>query len=307
MTRSLLFLLFLIPILSSAQEFTTDGNTWTQTGEDLVANRFPFYLSTDGDTTISGQTYRRVFAQDEVYLPTPTYVGAIRELDDKIYVVPAENTPAEEFLIYDWQAQAGDTLSAREFSWVVVDEIIDFTLLNGATKKQFNCSRYRVQFGADTVRLPLTIIEDIGCVDYTFLLDPFFDIPSGSFGDLFASPESVRCFSNNEELLWQDPNIQSCNDIIAGQQDLLPSIDYRIAPNPVRDQIQLYGPISRFPLVLDLRLYDARGRLNQRWPETLLAWPRALDVSNVPPGMYTLQIIEKGQEAEPVNIKLIKL
>ncbi len=101
--------------------------------------------------------------------------------------------------------------------------------------------------------------------------------------------------------------IQSYDPTTTNQQDPIPSLGYRVVPNPVRDQIQLYGPISRFPLVLGFRLYDAQGRIVQRWSETLTIWPRALDVSRFPSGLYVLSIIEKGREDELAHIKLIVL
>ena len=307
MKRSTLFLIFLLPLLTNAQQFTDNGNTWVQKGEDLVATRFPFYLTTDGDTTINGMAYRKVYAQDAVYLPTSSYVGAVREENDQVYVVPAEMSPAEEFLIYDWQAQAGDTLSTKEFSWVIVDEVTNINLLNGTSRKQFNCSRYQVQSTPDPVRLPLTIIEGIGCTDYAFLLDPFFEVPGGSFGDLFASPEELRCFSSNEVLLWQNENISTCDTIISSQQELIPISNYSVAPNPVRRQIQLYGPASQSNSVFSVHLYNTQGQLCQSWTEMVGTWPRAFDVSTLPAGLYTLFIKESEKANSSTVLRVVKL
>jgi hypothetical protein len=285
-------LFLLLPVLLVSQSFTSAGNEWVQTGENLVGWRYPVYLNIEGDTSINGTAYRTVYYQDQEFYPVPEYVGAVREENDSVYVIPADNEPLEEFLIYDWTAIVGDTLSQNEFSWIVVENLTTITLLNGMERKQFDCGHYRIQSVVDTIRSPLTIIEGIGCTDYGFLLDPFFDL-LGAF-PLVILPEDMRCYSNDNELLWQQQNLIACDSIIVSNNHLRSDNMLSISPNPVIDHLTIELPDGVDMKALRIIIFDSNGRIMRKhtlsWePETL-----ELTVGEFPSGLYFLQLSIDG-------------
>lgn len=283
-------LLLFLPVILASQDFTAIGNRWVQTGENLVGDKYPVYLELQGDTTINGTTYSSAYFQDDVYTPVQEYIAAVREENDSVYVIPADSDTSEELLIYDWTVTVGDTLKNEVFSWIVVENITTTNLLNGEERKQFDCGRYSTMpSNADTVRIPLTIIEGVGCIDYGFILNPLFKLPLNTFS-LFSGPEDIRCYSNNNELLWQNEEVIDCDSIIVATEDIALPSTFSLAPNPVSDRLILELPLDYDKQHLDCRIINSCGQTIRRISKYILTQKIELDVSGLPNGCYFLQV-----------------
>ncbi|MEL7220832.1 MAG: T9SS type A sorting domain-containing protein [Bacteroidota bacterium] len=287
----LILLFLLLPFIALlSQNFATVGNVWIQTGENLVGDKYPVYIELQGDTIINNKIYSSAYFQDDVFMPVQEYIGGIREENDSVYVIPANAESSEELLIYDWTVTVGDTLKSETFRWIVVEEIITIGLLNGEERKQFNCGRYSTMpSNTDTVRIPLTIIEGVGCIDYGFILNPLFELPLSTFS-LFSSPEGIRCYSNNIELLWQNEEVIDCDSIIVATHNTMFNQTLSIAPNPVRDRLKLVLSSDYNQQYLDCRIITFSGQTIREISKYRTTEELEFDVSRLPPGGYFLQI-----------------
>lgn len=297
-------LFVLLPALLCSQTFTAEGNEWIQKGENLVGWKYPVYIEMQGDTIINGKIYSSAYFEDQEYIPVPEYIGAVREENDSVYVIPANADSSEEFLIYDWTVIIGDTLKSNAFSWIVVEDILTINLLNGEERKQFDCGRYRVQFN-DTIRSPLTIIEGVGCTDYGFLLNPLFNLPPGNF-QLFSSPEDIRCYLNNSELLWQNEEVVDCDSVIvATEENIVSNHTFSIIPNPVIDRLEVKLPQGMTGEVTNFLVLDMKGQIVKNITKSFLFGVLEVDVSGLPPGLYFLAL--SNNELQRYTSKFIKL
>ncbi len=125
-----LFLLIFPLILLRAVVLASFPNTWHEvffSGSGFVNNQPPnamyctFYLS--GDTTISDMTYQKLYIDGDYPGQTGTlsnkYVASLRTTSDgqKVYI----NTNNEEYLLFDFSVNVGDTCHA----YFGVDAIFD--------------------------------------------------------------------------------------------------------------------------------------------------------------------------------------
>ena len=66
------------------------------------------------------------------------------------------------------------------------------------------------------------------------------------------------------------------------------TIDFQVTPNPTRNQVQLRLPAD-LPSIENIQLVDMQGRIVRNW--TSLPSAHSLDLSEITPGLYMLQIV----------------
>jgi len=305
MLRSSILTLCFFPLFLLAQSFADDGNHWVLSSKSLVNALYPMYLETAGDTLISDTLYQKVFISEDFY-PEPTYIGAIRQEGSQVFMVPTNPSTPYSFLIYDWSMIPGDTISNLPNNWVTVDSISTITLNNGSEKKVFACTQSRINFNLDTLQFPRTIIEDIGVLGSDFILNPFSNLSSNSFAFPYSSPFDIRCFSQQEELLWQHPAFQECDKIIVEVTSPLVNQAVKIYPNPANSNLHISWDLTSSPSSLCFQIFDTYGRLLYKVTPDALSSNFTIDISDLQAGMYILQCLPKDHPEGIISQKFFK-
>ena len=235
----------------------------------------------NGDTIISGTTYKKVFSLFDSTLTNPysTYYAAIREQNKKIYTVIG-NLP--EHLLYDFNLLTGDTIhydyslfshSSYSFSRIVT-KIDSMLLLDGRYRKRFIFD----PVGNSTID---TVVEGIGSIMWVGLFNPLINTMC-TCGDEYE----VTCIKQNDTVLYlKNP---ACNHCFCTFLTTINGIERESAtfiyPNPTSGQFCIETN-TMDKLTVDL--YDLNGR--HVYSKTV-SDQEIVDVTALNEGVYTLTI-----------------
>ncbi len=165
-----------------------------------------------GDTIINSLQYHKLYLElGDTLTPQITFVGALRELNKKIYITSFAFAAYlnQEWLLYDFSVQVGDTIKHDPnygYPYTVISDI-DSVLIDGAFRK-----RYKVDRGFTDY-----ITEGIGSVTKG-LLDHITPIPTGICG---TSSDHI-CFEENGVVKYLNPAFSDCSSTqrIAGINEI---------------------------------------------------------------------------------------
>ena len=284
--RGLFLYLFLSPILGFAQAHVRliDEPTrmWTSsyggTVDAYCSDTWETTFWLAGDTLISDTMYQKVASRTYYY---QGYINApmnacttsfyfddvsrfVREVDHMVY---ARLSNSSERLIYDFNAEIGDTIPFpwnldNSYTYGVVDEI-DSVEVNGTYRKRFRIPE-DPQLGGDD---PF-IVEGIGGCNGPF---------QGLHGQIGLSHfVALICVAEQDEVIYGDPNCSFITSIAVqrARHELL------ITPNPSNGHFRLSGlaPSERYMVL------DAAGRVLVTGSST------ELDMRPYPDGLYLLRV-----------------
>ncbi len=256
-----------------------------------------FMLSSQ-DTVVNSHTYRNVFqlGHGKVYfaciepplgsttpLPTvPLLGGLIREEGRKVYFW--RTYWPEEYLAYDFDQEAGDTVLIYQyyFPYNVIIDTVEEIELQGRIFKQ-----YVLKQGNDN-QIVDKFIEGIGSIHSSFSTD---------FGGLQLM--ELVCYSRNDTILYQKydscafyelpGSTTSINEDLPFKVDEL-SVVKLIYPNPSATFANLiFRNISNY----SVEVFDLKGRLIKEH-SIINSDEIKIDISLFYQGVYILQIKENG-------------
>jgi hypothetical protein len=114
-----------------------------------------------------------------------------------------------------------------------------------------------------------------------------------------VEPKNIRCFSTNNQLLYQDPNVANCYVLSNTEETTLNRIE--IIPNPISDDavIQFAIPLESSA---QLNIYNISG--NKIFTQSIESGTvsERFSFENLPAGLYFYQINQKG-----INLKTGRL
>lgn len=263
-TAFLLILVLLFPFASKEQTYTPFPDSsalWQEVLLPYPPGPMPAYLehihyTVSGDTLINSTLYKKLFKTD--YNPLcfqnftgPYFFGGIRNDSNERKVYYYDVSTSEEWLLYDFTLNVGDTVPPT-YNNVSYPELyvesIDSVLIGSDFRKRFIYSQETYQ--------PIQVIEGIGA-------------ESGLLGYMvfFESINYLRCFHQNDSLLWINPRADSCN--LETDTCLAISVPERIPdnrlmliyPNPASDHIylHLYPEILRPSADIRIEIYNSFG------------------------------------------------
>ena len=233
------------------------------------------------DSVLYSEIYRsEAFLSEDIDTANAIYMGGMREDGNKhIYFKPdttdqiysnncyTENQTSDEFVLYNFDLEIGDTFYINPFSYYEVVLDIDSILVDSSYRKRFLMYD---QLGGDIW------IEGIGSEKSLF----------GSICYVFEGFEMLLCYEDPSTFYmgeWND--LERCTDFIVGYSDQ-PDLSFRIFPNPVfsNESIRIMGQANGN---LTIELFDLAGKQLQR-----------IDVSNLPydmrvlapPGVYLISL-----------------
>lgn len=226
-----------------------------------------------GDTTIQDQSYTKVyvdtyFIQDSSF----SYQGAYRTEGERVYYL--EKNSSDEYLLYDFSLQVGDTLPHKETERKFLISKIDTIYYYGRLRKR---QTFKLAFNTGS------IMEGIGS---------YFGPFGTRYWDALDSQYTLQCFKEG-----YDPKRKNlvCEDIplfISTKEEEKTSI--QLYPNPSKGLFTLHN-FGTKPMAV--KVYDGKGNLcvELQTSETLLT----IDLTPQPKGIYYLKTSE-GQVAKLV-------
>jgi hypothetical protein len=201
---------------------------------------------------------------------------------NKIYDYPTDCTPPQMRLLYDFDAQPGDTVFVND-CWCD-----NFYVIDSVKIQNFNGKDLRVQYTSD---LMMTICEMIfNDVIYEKIGGRGFIYPESGFYQ-FNTPAFLRCYEDSEiGLINFTHDRGECLYFPVSRSPASFSSPVRAYPNPAGDKLHVEHPLGS-----SLALYDASGRrfLRQKTLGERTEW----DVSHWPRGLYFLRVSD-GQGRE---------
>ncbi len=266
----------------------------------------PYYeeIYTCLDTVLDGKAYSQIYNSFYAFNgPSPGYyAGGLRSENDKVWFKPS--TSSDELLIYDFSAQAGDTVHLwRNYVIWATPELdtlenvtfivtkVDSVLLHDGWHKRWKARCYNGYYAFETW------IEGLGSTNGVF--DRYIC-------GIFGSVAKVNCFWHNGQTEYSYAPGVSCDNIAfpgclvsTSTSQPLP-LGVSISPNPFTDvlTISFSGEISASTQV---KLYDILGNAvefhSQKVGNTL-----RLERKNLPHGIYFLNIEQAGKRQ---NFKLL--
>lgn len=237
------------------------------------------YTKFERDTTIGSITYKRVWVATDAAMTQWQDYGIIRE-DAQKRVFYSFTEPAFEYLLYDFNSAAGDTLYLHgNISPYVLDSLGTYTLVTGEQRKKFMLH----YTGYDCSE---TWVEGIGCITYGIL--------NGGFCGLVGDNPKMICGWENDTIKYHWIQYPDCF-IFTGINNLSQNGQtITVFPNPASDAITVEIKTG-ITGSLHIEIMDLTGRIfyKQELSPTTSVIP--LDDNTIPAGLYLYRIVS-GKE-----------
>lgn len=270
----ILILLSIVCNLSIAEnwDMLKTGKLWSNlcitydpnmTDNSLTTN----FVKFEGDTLIEGKTYKLILQTEDENMVKWSLQGYVREeITEGLYL---RRLNGVEEILYKYNLNVGDSIATiNRFIGVpkYIIEKIDSVLINNVFRR-----RYTMTYD-NTTSLKETWIEGIG--SSKGILSSCLDVTGASF--------RLLCYSENEVLMYNDPEYPDCYYYTRTSIDKLISTDDTISvyPNYSQDNITISSTKYK-----QLRVYNANGFLFDTLDlgtQTVII----LNIINYPKGLY---------------------
>lgn len=262
------FILSLGLQFTNAQNYTpllSPQNTWTVEYVDYL--QFPYRIEKvtyrhEGDTTINNHTYK-IYGKEVWPFSGPAY---LREDNTQKKVFQYSASSSEECVLYDFSAQAGDTLHLCHFI-IVIDSIGTTTLSNGDVRK---------------------ILYHHGTVDGTYYIEGVgSDVGFLEISEPIGPPSvEMMCYKNGEEDIFGD----RCGEVSSILETASFSNRSLVYPNPGSGSIKFKQKISpnvRYVIRNTLGAEIQKGTYENT----------AIDIQFLKPSIYFIEIIDEDNQS----------
>lgn len=260
--------------------FPDSAAIWVQVYETMIVPPpFPDFEVTatanfcmDGsDTTISANIYTVIERCEGVY------VGALREDSGDVYFVPADSV--QEFLLYDFSVDVGDTLFAvysDESIWGGVPGPVVRDLIVMQIDPDVDGLAY-IYLDELVPGFGTTWVEGIGC------MDGLFTYSTSNVSNYWFH---IQCMSHLDTIRFPYSLPGTCIPYYVGMPEVDPA-QIAMGPNPTNNTVVIELPDEH--LILEIFLLDLQGRLIVHDART--AQSRSdFDLSGAPAGTYLLSV-----------------
>ena len=261
-----------------AQEYlpiAQKGNEW-HTFETAVWQINNYVNWCSGDTLIEDARYMKIMgAVNDGY---PIFYTLLREEEGKVWKRYSIAHP--EILLYDFTASVGDTLRIGDFAEEMVLDSISMVQIGDVDRRKF---WFGLEYdGLGNPRAKETWVEGIGS-DYGLLWTGYFNV--------FDGWHCLLCFHQNGELVWQNPEYNTCTypyDAVEENKDS----EISIYPNPGNNTFNICTTLQN----ACVEVYDMNGRLvhSQEITENVTS----INAEGWPSGTYVWKVMANGKEAE---------
>lgn len=249
------------------------------------------YYSDDRFGQFAGYTYRLLYSQSDIIDEDP--IGMYREDNGKIFLRELINmTPSEEYLIYDWNLNIGDTAYVQHGcseTGLVLCAITD-TVINNENRRVFHLNY------AENMELTEIWIEGMG----SELGFPFSGTKSNPVSfNYYPMTTDMLCYYEDDELSWDNPNYDECMmGGVLGTNDIENIESICIYPNPAYEDITIKHYGCNYAI---LEIFDSLGR--KIYGDIIDGLEKTIDIRSFPNGLY--YVVVKNLETTK-QIVLIK-
>ena len=277
----LITILILLACVANSQEYFNlieENKTWNVM--NVIVNYSPpnyvpdtsFSTTTykiSGDSVLNSNTYKKVYSSDEEFPVDWNYNCLIREdvNNKKAWI---KNSSENERLLYNFSVNVGDSILLgypEEQFYLYVDSIINININQTLRKKYWLSCKVKPEYNE-------TWVEGIGSNKGILASGSAFIVGGWSW---------LLCVSENNELIYENPNYNDCYMITTGIQESKKEL-FNIYPNPVKDKIYIVN--HQNIKIKSIILSDYLGNEIKYF----ITNNYYLDIHDIPSGLYILKI-----------------
>ena len=221
-----------------------------------------------GDTTIDSHTYFKLYESSEEN-PTNWNLWCYMREDNEKKIWYRRESDNEEMLVYDFSVEAGDSVLIGYYEpvYLFVDSISEIIINQTNRKKYWLSCKTKPEYSE-------TWIDGLGSNKGICW--------SGS-ALLVGGWTNLLCMSENGELIYLNPNYESCY-LITEINKMNNSI-IQIYPNPSKEFIRIEN--NRDAEIKSITLININGQITKQFDPK----KTYLDVSEITSGLYILKIL----------------
>jgi hypothetical protein len=218
------------------------NSSWSVLHYGLESYNIPCCVSTqyvyfDGDSTVAGKTYKKVFSCNDELHENKTYEGLIREQDKKTFFLSKglEN----EYLLYDFSLEEGMVFEYSSYMYPELTTVSlyvktgDMIEINGSPRKRLQLSYLQ----SEDSWIIDTWIEGIGSLNG--ILQPCYRL------FLVGGVRELLCHYKDDEQTYKNPAYSDCyydkvEDITSTKRIIING--WSVYPNPVNNVLVISSP-----------------------------------------------------------------
>lgn len=240
-------------------------------------NRVTNAYKVEGDTVVGGTTYRKLLTTRSEQYDNWSLWGLLRETEERQVFCRKyrwDHTFASETLLYNFLMQPGDSICYGSSTCLLLLRKSDTILDDETVRKRYD---FQYKEGGYLTDVYETWIEGIGS-ELGLLHSGSMFLVGGSY--------DLLCYYENEDLIWQHPDFNSCYIGTDGVEENKAEAWISIHPNPTTGMIVVSGKNLNQAEVLNLlgqRMATAQGK-----GETL-----QIDIANLPTDVYFVNITDE--------------
>lgn len=248
--------------------------------------------SFSGDTVLDGSSYKKLFGTIHEDLSNWQLQGALREnANGQVFFRAYKSNHTfedQESLLYDFSMQMGDSICYYDNPTSCLKLlIVNDTILEGENTPRKKYVFRIEENGYPTIYGYEAWIEGIGS-EYG-LLNPGSRFLVGGTYDLL-------CYYEDENLIWQNPNFNSCYLGSDGVEENVTGHSFFIYPNPTTEKVIIEGL-----RVVEVKIYSVLGQLVKAFQNT-----NEIDTAALPEGLYVLRIKDSEGGFHTQRITVLK-
>ncbi|MBQ8959032.1 MAG: T9SS type A sorting domain-containing protein [Bacteroidales bacterium] len=286
-TRLMIALLAMATLCLRAQEYDPlvgEGKQWNEVLTYVPwppIHRETNAYKMDGDTLLEGTSYMKLFTTKDEQYDNWEFCGLIRETyEGQVFYRKYrwDHGFEAETMLYDFSMQPGDSICYDESCCLLLLRKNDTIFDDGSIRKRYDFQYKEHGYLWEKYE---TWIEGIG--------SELGLLRSGSLS-LVGGTYDLLCYYEDEDLVWQNPNFNSCYISADGVEENEKESLIAVYPNPVGELLHIIYLQESTPTVI--KLYDLQGRLVRTQRNGL----ESLDMSQLPAGTYTIRVtLEDGK------------
>lgn len=234
--------------------------------------------SISGDTVLDGTSYKKLFGTIHEDLSNWQLQGALREnADGQVFFRAYKSNHTfenQESLLYDFSMQMGDSIYYYDNPTSCLKLLrVNDTILEGENTPRKKYVFRMEENGHPTIHGNETWIEGIGS-EFGLLF------PGSRF--LVGGTYDLLCYYEDDDLIWQNPNFNSCYLSTDGVEESEAGVSLSVHPNPAKDLVRIEGLESS-----EVQIYNTLGQLVSVNHNT-----NEISVRDLPKGIYLLRITD---------------
>ena len=288
-----LLIMMIIAGKVQAQWINTTGQQWNVYGKptsvSIPSCTFIYYFD-NRYAQYEGYIYRLLYSPSDFLDDLP--IGMYREDNGKIFMREINYmTPSEEYLIYDWNLNIGETVYVQHGSslkGLILDAITE-TVVNGEERRVFNL-HYE-----DDNALTEIWIEGMG----SELGFPFSGTKNNPVTfNYFPMTTEMLCYYEDGEQIWDNPDYDECvKDYVLDVAEQDENSSLIVYPNPATDILSI---VTYDVNCSSVEIFSLDGRLVKSQNANF----DAIDISSLASGLYMINV--KMRDGREYNERIVK-